>query len=63
MTVDDYEAECEIAKEADFGLAMEPAWGKKVLLEPMTAPELQQGRWHPEAGQMFEVQLGHMFGA
>lgn len=30
MTVDDYEAECEMAQEVEYGPAMEPAWGKKV---------------------------------
>lgn len=30
MTVDDYEAECEMAQEAEFGSAVEPAWGKWV---------------------------------
>lgn len=30
MTVDDYEAECEMAQEVGYGPAVEPAWGTKV---------------------------------
>lgn len=30
MTVDDYESECGLAQEFGFGLAVEPASGKRV---------------------------------
>ena len=63
MTVDDYEVECGMVQEAEFGHVAEPAWWKKVRLEPMSALELQLDHGaDPVGSNLAEVQLGHIFG-
>lgn len=60
---DDYEAECETGRVVGYGCAAKPAWGRKVLLAPISVHErlLAQGR-DPVMVLIVEVQLENVFG-
>lgn len=61
--MDDYEAEGEPEQEVEYGRAVKPAWGMKVLLVPISVHELWlvQGP-DPAMVQVVEVQLEHASG-
>lgn len=62
-TAGDYEAECERGRAVGYGRAARPAWGRKVLLAPISVHErsLVQGR-DPATMLIVEVQLEDVFG-
>lgn len=62
-TADDHVAECETGREVGYGRAVTPAWGRKVLLAPISVHErlLVQGR-DPVTVLIVEVQLENVFG-